>query len=154
MPRKRLDLTGKRFGRLTVLAPAEDKRLPSGEASSQWRCRCDCGRETVVARRNLRFGATTSCGRCEPRRPANTRRQDEAPSESAQRVHLPELSLDPFADLANAIVACAADDYRTALKEGDRRSLASLERFFHSRWYALLTRLDPDNLISRLKAEA
>ena len=116
MPRKRLDLTGKRFGRLTVLAPAEDKRLPSGEASSPWR------------------------------------RRDEAPSESAQRVH--EQSADPFTDLANAIVACAADDYRTALKEGDKRSLASLERFFHSRWYALLTGLDPDRLISRLKAEA
>ncbi len=152
MPRKRLDLTGKRFGRLTVLAPAEDKRLPSGETSSQWRCRCDCGRETVVARRNLRFGATTSCGRCDPRRPMNARRRDEAVSESAQRVH--ELPSNPFADLANAIVACAADDYRTALKEGDRRSLASLERFFHSRWYALLTSLDPDRLISRLKAEA
>lgn len=40
---KRLDLTGQRYGMLTVLEPAEN----IGKHTA-WRCRCDCGRETVV----------------------------------------------------------------------------------------------------------
>ena len=55
--RRRLDLTGQRFGKLTVLAPAENVgRL------SAWRCRCDCGQETVVVTKRLRDGHRTSCG--------------------------------------------------------------------------------------------
>ena len=55
--RKRLDLTGQRFGKLTVLAPAENVgRLTA------WRCRCDCGQETVAVTKRLRDGHRTSCG--------------------------------------------------------------------------------------------
>ena len=57
----RLDLTGQRFGRLTVLAPAENIG-----AMTAWRCRCDCGKETVVTTAHLRSGWTTSCG-CKPK---------------------------------------------------------------------------------------
>ncbi len=32
------DLTGKRFGKLTVLGPGERRR-----GRFTWRCRCDCG---------------------------------------------------------------------------------------------------------------
>ena len=42
--RKRLDLTGQRFGKLTVLAPAEN----IGSLTA-WRCLCDCGQETVAS---------------------------------------------------------------------------------------------------------
>lgn len=55
--RKKLDLTGQRYGKLTVLAPAEN-----AGASTAWLCRCDCGRETVVKTRRLRGGRTVSCG--------------------------------------------------------------------------------------------
>ena len=56
----RLDLTGQRFGMLTVLAPAENIG-----SMTAWRCRCDCGKETVVMTGHLRDGHTTSCG-CKP----------------------------------------------------------------------------------------
>ena len=59
--RERLDLTGQRYGRLTVLAPAENVG-----GRTAWRCRCDCGRETVVRTSRLRSGHTKSCG-CEPK---------------------------------------------------------------------------------------
>lgn len=52
-----IDLTGRRFGKITVLSRAENK---SGQA--MWNCRCDCGKETVVNGGNLRSGRTTSCG--------------------------------------------------------------------------------------------
>lgn len=55
--RKRLDLTGQQFGKLTVLAPAENIGTRTA-----WRCRCDCGQETVVKTQRLRDGRTVSCG--------------------------------------------------------------------------------------------
>ena len=55
--RKRLELTGQRFGKLTVLAPAENIRKRTA-----WLCRCDCGQETVVTTARLRNGLRTSCG--------------------------------------------------------------------------------------------
>jgi hypothetical protein len=63
-----IDLTGQRFGRLTVLR-LEGTHVSRGGSreGTLWRCRCDCGKETVVYGRNLRWGNTTSCGgwRCE-----------------------------------------------------------------------------------------
>lgn len=55
--RKKLDLTGQRYGRLTVLGPAEN--IGSRTA---WRCLCDCGKEAVVQTGRLRSGHTSSCG--------------------------------------------------------------------------------------------
>lgn len=54
---KKVDLTGQRYGKLTVLRPAEKIG-----AKTAWFCRCDCGRETVVQTCNLRHGNTKTCG--------------------------------------------------------------------------------------------
>ena len=54
---KKLDLAGQRFGKLTVLAPAEN----IGKRTA-WVCRCDCGQEVVVLTVCLRNGCRTSCG--------------------------------------------------------------------------------------------
>lgn len=58
--RKKLQLTGQRFGKLVVINPAENV----GRRTA-WRCRCDCGREITVTTSHLREGHTTSCG-CRP----------------------------------------------------------------------------------------
>ena len=55
--RKKLDLTGQRFGKLTVIAPADNI-----EGRTAWRCRCDCGNETIVKTYRLLNGHTKSCG--------------------------------------------------------------------------------------------
>lgn len=47
------DLTGQKFGRLTVI---------SYNGHRSWHCKCDCGRETDVVTDNLINGRTTSCG--------------------------------------------------------------------------------------------
>lgn len=52
------DITGRRFGRLTVIE--EVGRDKSG--SALWFCRCDCGGETVTRGYDLRAGASRSCG--------------------------------------------------------------------------------------------
>jgi len=60
---------------------------------------------------------------------------------------------DPYQNLANAIVAVAADDYRNALKDNNKKQIASLEKFFHSSWYKMLTNLNPDSLLDMLRRE-
>lgn len=55
--RQKLDLTGQRFGHLTVLDPAENVGTKTA-----WRCLCDCGQETVVKTCHLRCGHTKTCG--------------------------------------------------------------------------------------------
>jgi len=60
---KLIDLTGKRFGRLTVLERAGIYKSPDQETYMlTWRCKCDCGKETVVIGNNLKHGYTRSCG--------------------------------------------------------------------------------------------
>lgn len=52
-----VDLTGRRFGKLTVL-----ERVGFKSHNTQWLCVCDCGNTTVAGRGNLLNGHTKSCG--------------------------------------------------------------------------------------------
>src|SRR5258708_7439859 len=61
-PNNIMDLTGKRFGRWTVLHFAHAIRYPKC-AKAVWRCRCDCGTEKNVRAESLRNGTSLSC-RC------------------------------------------------------------------------------------------
>lgn len=54
---KLLDLTGERYGRLTVI-----KRAPNKGRTTIWECRCDCGNVKNVRQPDLRSGRTRSCG--------------------------------------------------------------------------------------------
>lgn len=58
----KVDLSGKRFGRLTVIEKAKSKTSPSGAKRAMWKCKCDCGNETVVWSYSLIKGRTQSCG--------------------------------------------------------------------------------------------
>lgn len=62
--RKRGDLTGMRFGYLSVLRRAPSHITSGGHSLAVWECRCDCGAMTSVVAGKLRTGATRSCGRC------------------------------------------------------------------------------------------
>lgn len=52
------DLTGQKFGRLTVLYELPERK----NGKIQWRCRCDCGNEKDVLSTSLTSGHTQSCG--------------------------------------------------------------------------------------------
>jgi len=56
------NLTGKRFGYLTVIQRGDDFVTPSGSKSVGWLCRCDCGNTKLVRANELRAGSTLSCG--------------------------------------------------------------------------------------------
>ena len=53
-----ISLVGNRYGKLVVLERVENNRF--GHVC--YRCKCDCGGETIVDAGNLRQGATNSCG--------------------------------------------------------------------------------------------
>lgn len=54
------DLTGKRFGKLTVLEIAENKSKT--DKHKRWKCLCDCGNYTVKSSAHLKDGNAKSCG--------------------------------------------------------------------------------------------
>ena len=69
--------------------------------------------------------------------------------------------MDPYQELANAIVMQAVKDYRIALlhskkspdNNGYQIEVASLERFFRSGWFGELTNLNAEYLIRRVNEE-
>lgn len=69
------------------------------------------------------------------------------------------LAEDSYERLANAIVIQAVNDYRSALKLAKRNPSAEhdvkeLERFFRSEWYSVLTGVETEYLIEKLRQEA
>lgn len=56
-PSRLKDITGQRFGRLTVIEQAESKNN-----HARWVCKCDCGNKRIVYGSSLFSGETKSCG--------------------------------------------------------------------------------------------
>ena len=57
-----IDLTGKRFGRLTAIKRGDDYISPRGQRHTQWLCKCDCGKVVLVSANSLKRKLTQSCG--------------------------------------------------------------------------------------------
>ena len=52
------DLTGQKFGRLTVIERAEN----SSQGKAHWLCKCDCGNLVEVSSVDLTHNKVKSCG--------------------------------------------------------------------------------------------
>lgn len=69
--------------------------------------------------------------------------------------------MNPYQNLANAIIVLAVKDYRTALRRCKKhphdpeyaQERDSLERFFRSGWFGVLTSLDGEVLMEKIKME-
>jgi len=53
----REDLTGKKFGKLTVIEYAEYRNH-----KPHWKCKCECGNYKIASTHYLKYGHTQSCG--------------------------------------------------------------------------------------------
>jgi len=70
--------------------------------------------------------------------------------------------IEPYENLANAIVLKAVRDYRKALKALQKNyrnkkakdEIKSIEKFFNSDWFNTLTKIDPKKLLEDLHKEA
>lgn len=58
MGRRARDYRGQRYGRLLVLVRDGSDKFKA----ATWKCRCDCGRTTIVVGQELIKGTTKSCG--------------------------------------------------------------------------------------------
>lgn len=56
------DLTGQKFGELTVISRAPDYVLPCGKPQVMWNCKCSCGKDFVTRALQLKNGDSQSCG--------------------------------------------------------------------------------------------
>ena len=69
--------------------------------------------------------------------------------------------MDFYTDLANAIIIQAVKDYRNALKtlkrypryEPAKAVVAEVEEFFRSDWYRMLTSVDAEMLMRKIRRE-
>lgn len=62
IPRPRINLSGQRFGHWLVINPESRTKL----GCILYRCRCDCGKESLVQQSNLKSGRSTNCGCLKP----------------------------------------------------------------------------------------
>ena len=64
MVRVKKDLTGRVFGRLTVICQTEDYIQPNGKHRAMWLCQCACENKSIIFVRgdSLLNGHTKSCG--------------------------------------------------------------------------------------------
>lgn len=58
------DLTGKRFGKWTVI-----RRLPNRKRALMWECKCDCGTIAEIHGTSLKSGTSTQCKNCRNTQP-------------------------------------------------------------------------------------
>ena len=57
-----IDLTGQKFGRLTVLYRDTATEKLKKDRHAMWKCQCECGNQTTAVGKDLRAGKTQSCG--------------------------------------------------------------------------------------------
>lgn len=55
---KRKDIVGQKFGKLTVIAPTNERK----HNSVIWKCQCECGNICYATTEGLRVGDNTTCG--------------------------------------------------------------------------------------------
>lgn len=72
--RHKIDLAGKRFGRLVVI---KDSGFRNPKGMVLWLCACDCGKQKIILGSNIRSGTTVSCG-CYAAERASLRRKASA----------------------------------------------------------------------------
>ena len=91
---RKIDLTGQRFGRLTVLHEAPKKGIRIA-----WHCLCDCGKTTDVVASSLRSGTTKSCGCYRDTCPTNPRSKKHGQTKTRLYriwIHMKERCLAPY----------------------------------------------------------
>ena len=71
------DLSGRLFGRLTVIKRGPTKITPGGQRKTNWWCRCACGNPglILVAATALKSGHTQSCGCLQRERTSEARKR-------------------------------------------------------------------------------
>lgn len=84
------NLSGRRFGRLTILRLVGIQDLDS---SSKWLCHCDCGKEIIAPFSALKSGSVLSCG-CLDKEIERAVRNDNSPFYPSNKLSVDTLRTD------------------------------------------------------------
>jgi hypothetical protein len=147
------DMTGQRFGKLTVIRRGENYRT-----LARWICQCDCGKEKQIAGSSLRKGLSKSCGcgqgdgarrrkkppQPKPVPPKGLKRQSKIKAEEFIGLRFGRLVITDFVGhdkWQSAIWRCLCDcgtettSITHTLKQGKKRSCGCLHREHMQRQY-------------------
>ena len=61
-----------------------------------------------------------------------------------------EITIDPYQELANAIILQAVHEYRDTMNQ---KTLSEIEKFFLSDWFEILTNINGRDLLMKLRRE-
>lgn len=134
-----IDLTGKRFGRWTVIERANDYIDRKGHKFPAWKCKCDCGAERVVLGGNLAKGKSKSCGCL----------KDELNRErcQAEKSNIRYRSLEEKPSIETMIKVMLGDEYETTPEE--QRKDKAIQAVFYNCWFKFVR--DEQAVIRRYK---
>ena len=59
---KTINLIGEKFGKLTVIDKAPERKHENSRPTKMWLCRCDCGNTIICSRQALTSGEKKDCG--------------------------------------------------------------------------------------------
>ena len=126
------DLTGQRFGRLTVI----ELDCTSKDKDTWWICRCDCGEFTTVRASVLKKGATKSCG---------CLKYDNLEGMKFGRLTVLERDCDNGRKGTHWICKCDCGNYAIVttgrLKRGQSKSCGCINREKHTKHGMIKTRM-------------
>jgi len=97
---KLINLSGQKFGKLTVIERDIDTQVKRNQLKPYWRCICECGVETSVNGSNLTRGGTSSCG-CKRRENEKLILMRTLNENSTEKFKLIPLTMEIFAKVDN-----------------------------------------------------
>lgn len=139
---RHIDLSGKVFGRLTVLNSYSWHQFPNGQRKAKWDCLCQCGNNVSVIVGGLTSGLTKSCGCWHKEQTSKANRKWNISRKTYHVYH-------------NMLQRCYSQDYKTNFKFveygiqvcdewlGDEGLLRFVEDMGERPEGLQLTRLDP-----------
>lgn len=142
-PRVLIDITGKRFGKLTVIECVGQDPL----RHTMWLCQCDCGNTRVVSRTNLMSHNTQSCG-CVRKKASCSEPKFKVPESEQKPI---EICPDGAANLIQAIIRQASKDVLNLPPSSWVREDAI--NFFKSDYFVALTGLEGEPILNHLLEE-
>ena len=144
------DLTGEKFGMLTVLHREGYKYSKSGHPRITWKCQCDCGNTIIVNGGDLTSGDTRSCGCLKQGKSSieykvnqyldshNINFKSQYKFDSLKGVHNGHLSYDFYLPNHNTLIECQGQQHEKSIEYfgGEEQFVIQQEHDKRKREYA------------------
>lgn len=141
--KKSPDLTGKVFGKLTVLGRSERRNSRGARTTPQWECRCECGAITYKATDTLTNPSVSMCAACAAKYSSSKARAAAGFTEGTQ--------LSKICDITPG--AANTSGYRGVYYESRYDRWRAEIRFKRKRYYLGTYKCKEDAVKARQKAE-